>query len=805
MVTLPTIEAYSQEELKHAGRISPAVLHYLSLLDATATSPIDHLRLKRLRAWVETALSVIFAKCSPEESCYSWSIATIAILQQAWSDAELSQENISMISMGKLGALELNLSSDVDLFFVSAEVPEKSVQKKIRNFIQLVSQTTRFGFGHRLDFTIRPGGSTSPVISSLEQMCNHYGNHGETWERSALIRHRVHFGPETLQKDITEFLRKFSYRRHLDLNLFGDLALMRERIRAQHTTKKIVNIKFDAGGIRDLELLVHALQLIHGGKHSSVRTSSTTAALLKLGELGLIDQQSAQVLLNAYWFYRDIENRIQLVDDHHTYDLHTTTSTDFVNASHIEKFRSCAQSTDELIRALLKPYSQENTFLNQADLLKTFESLPAASGDSQVTWERLVKDESKSKTKDRDEQQRRIFLKRFIEVLQACNVDNSLAIFHLEKFIATSKAKASLFTLFNNYDEIVTELAWIFSSSPMISSILIHKPELIDSFLLKSVEIDDSSDESFYSTLQDHKLLAEVIAGSQFLRKRNVEHLTLTLSQTTDTIVSHLLRYLQNKLHLNMDILTLGKWAGRQMGLTSDLDFVMIRKDDSSDPPTKLARRFINFLQSPSSGSALYAIDLRLRPSGNAGPLLSTMGELRDYLESKAQAWERQAYLMNRMLSSGETHTLFAPRTLSKEDRELLVSIQGKLLHFDDSEILLKKSKGALLHTELVLQAACLNKKVFPTTPNVSGLCAALENELSLDLRAQIENNYMLLRTFQQLLVLIGASTETPLTEENKGLQKMCLLTQSTPKVVLDQITNILQKQKALLLQVSAH
>ncbi|MCC6137404.1 MAG: hypothetical protein IT287_02140 [Bdellovibrionaceae bacterium] len=804
MVTLPTIDSYSQDELKHAGRISPAIQHYLSLLNATATTPTDVLRQKRHKAWIETALSIVFEKCSAEASCYSWSVATLDILQQAWSEVGLTNEQICMISMGKLGAMELNLSSDVDLFFVSAEVPEKNVQKKIRTFIQLVSQTTPFGFGHRLDFTIRPGGTTSPVISSLDQMCNHYGNHGETWERSALIRHRVHFGTEALTKDITDFLRKFSYRRHLDLNLFGDLSLMRERIRAQHETQSVVNIKFDAGGIRELELLVHALQLIHGGKHSSVRTSSTTAALVQLGQLGLMDQQSAQLLLNTYWFYRDIENRIQLVEDQHTYDLRTTT-TDFLNSTHISKFRDCAKKTDELISGLLKPYSHSTVFLNPTDLLKTFEQLPTTNEDSQQAWQKLVNDESKSKTKDRDEQQRRLFLRRFIEVLQTCNVDNSLAIFHLEKFIANSKAKASLFTLFNNYDEIVTELAWIFSCSPMISSILIHKPELIDSFLLKSVEIDESSDDTFYDTLQDHKLLAEVIAGSQFLRKRNLEHLTQTLSSTTDTIVSYLLRYLQNKLHIQMDILTLGKWAGRQMGLTSDLDFVMIRKDDSSDPPTKLARRFINFLQSPSSGSTLYSIDLRLRPSGNAGPLLSTTAELKDYLDNKAQAWERQAYLMNRLLSSNQTEALFAARPLSQEDKTLLTSIQVQLLHSNDSEILLKKSKGALLHTELVLQAACLDKKVFPETANVSGLCSALKNNISTHLSAQIESNYMLLRTFQQLLLLIGASTETPLTEENKDLQKMCLITQSTPKVVLAQIADILQQQKDLLLQVSDH
>lgn len=804
MVTVPQLISYSPEELLQASDISPAIRHYLTLIKNTATNPIDIFRQRRHRAWVETALSVIFKRCSAEDSCRHWSMATVDLLQQAWIDCELKDENLCMVSMGKLGAEELNLSSDIDLFFVSQDTPSKTVHRKIRNFIHLVSQTTPYGFGYRMDFTIRPGGTTGPLISTIDQVMNHYGNHGETWERSALIRHRIHFGPDSLKEELSEFLRKFSYRRHLDLNLFGDLALMRERIRAQWTTADIVNIKFDAGGIRELELLVHALQLIHGGKHSSVRTSSTTLALRKLSALGLIDKKSADTLFDAYWMYRDIENRIHLIDDRHTYELHFT-SDGFLSENDKSDFGKCAQKTDALINGLLKPYSGQKIFLTQQELQNSFQQIHTTDAESRTVWDRLINDESRSKTKDRDEQQRRIFLRRFAEVVHTCNVDNALAIVHLEKFIASSKAKASLYTVFNNYDEILSELAWIFSCSPMISSILIHKPELIDSFLIKSVEIDQFSDENFYSTLQDHKLLSEVIAGSQFLRKRNVEDLTKTLSITTDTIVGHLLTYLSKKLHTEMDILTLGKWAGRQMGLTSDLDFVMIRKDDESAAPTKLARRFINFLQSPSSGSTLYSIDLRLRPSGNAGPLLSTLSELKDYMNTKAQSWERQAYLMNRLFSTGETLSLFDPKTLSESDKDLLRSIRQKLLHNNDEEIRLKKSKGALLHTELVLQAACLDRELFVKNPDVSGLCEALKTTCDESLCVEIETNYQLLRTYQQLILLVGGTTDITLTEHHKDFQKMCLITQTTPKVVLLQIESILKRQKFLLESLHAY
>ena len=118
MVSVPELSTYSKEELARAGQISPALSHYLQLLNAPTTNPIDLLRQKRHRAWIETSLSIIFKKTTAEISCAYWSNKTIEVLETAWYQAELNTENICLISMGKLGALELNLSSDVDLFFV---------------------------------------------------------------------------------------------------------------------------------------------------------------------------------------------------------------------------------------------------------------------------------------------------------------------------------------------------------------------------------------------------------------------------------------------------------------------------------------------------------------------------------------------------------------------------------------------------------------------------------------------------------------------------------------------------------------
>jgi [glutamine synthetase] adenylyltransferase / [glutamine synthetase]-adenylyl-L-tyrosine phosphorylase len=798
MVTIPKLESYTTSELIEAGKISPAINYYLQLLEKKTINFVDKLRKKRNEYWLEAALAVVFQRQSAESVCHQWSLDTIEVLKAAWSHTKLDKEKIAIIAMGKLGAMELNLSSDIDLFFVSSDTVEKSQLKKVRQFIQIVSSATPFGYGHRIDLTIRPGGPNSNIISSLEQMHNHYGYHGETWERSALIRHSPLLGDPQLLNECSEFLTKFTYRKHLDLNLFSDLNLMRDRIRAHQIPTEELNIKFHPGGIRELELLVHALQLIHGGRHPVVQTRSTTQALQHLANKKLIDQQSADHLLDAYWFYRDLENRIHLLEDQHTYLVPKTMSS-FINKEMITTFLRYTEETDALINSLLKPYNKGPQFITLSDLSSTYGKLDLDTPEPKEAWDKLIQIGTKSKTKDRDDMQKRIFLNRFVAAVANCNVDNAMAIFHLEKFIANSKAKTSLFALFNSYEELVEELAWIFSCSPLISTILIHRPELIDSFLLKSVEIDKSSEENLYISLQDHKLLSEVICASQFLRKRNIDDLTKTLSTTTDTIISSLLESLQTRFQAKIDILTLGKWAGNRMGLTSDLDFVFIRSEGNIEQQSKMARRFINFLQSPSSGQTLYSIDLRLRPSGNAGPLMSTVEELTTYLNTKGQAWEKQAYLMNRLFSSKETIPLFEPRPLSPEDTESLRNIQTQLLISGDDTLSLKKSRGGLLHTELTLQAACLHLGIFPNVATVLGLTNALSEKLEPNTCHAILANYMLLRTYQQLLILIGGSSSTPVDENQLELQKICKIIQNTPKVVVQHIKNTLNTQRQLL------
>jgi glutamate-ammonia-ligase adenylyltransferase len=195
----------------------------------------------------------------------------------------------------------------------------------------------------------------------------------------------------------------------------------------------------------------------------------------------------------------------------------------------------------------------------------------------------------------------------------------------------------------------------------------------------------------------------------------------------------------------------------------------------------------------------LYHIDLRLRPSGSAGPLLLSVDDLKSYLNQKAEAWERQAYLCHRFLPSSEAAALFTPRPLSTENKQQLRDIQNKLLFDTPASLDLKKNHGGLLHTELTLQLAALDAGVFPATPNVQGLCRVLQAHHSRELCSQIENNYAKLRSHQQLLILISQSAKPRIEVDSHEIDKISSVLQTSPKVLLQTLTDLLFEQKSLL------
>jgi [glutamine synthetase] adenylyltransferase / [glutamine synthetase]-adenylyl-L-tyrosine phosphorylase len=799
MVTLPELKDWSALQLDTARGLSPALARYLTLLETHSAETFpDRLRLRRHEDWCRATLATLFATNSAQEVCSFWSQCTLKTLELAWRQHKLEEENICLITMGKLGALELNLSSDIDIFFVSENEPDKNLIKKIRSFISDIADLRSTGFCYRVDLDLRPGGSSAPLIINFDQMTNHYGYQGETWERVAMIRQKIPLGSPALAAKILTFCQKFSFRRHIDYSLFQDLYSMREKIQNNQISQAVTNIKFRKGGIRDLELLVHSLQLIHGGKNKKLLTSSVAQALEELRLAEHISNEDANTLTSSYWFFREIENKIQCENDQHTYDLGPS---QLVPREQKQLFEKKADQIALIVDQFLRPYQKQSPtdLLSLEAANEEFKKMAGVTPQIEAAWTQLLQTKIQSRAKERDERERQLFLKNVLLALKTCQVDPTLALQHLHQFIVAIKAKTSFFVLLNQHQALLEELIWIFSCSPFLSQILIHRPELVDSFLLKTAEIDLRDEDQFFSSAQDFKLLSDLISSSKFLRNRNVQELTQNLSRTTDTIVLNLLKFLKEKFKSEIHVLCLGKWASRQMGLTSDLDFVFLADETPTEPHLKMARRFIHFLNSPHSGQKIYNIDLRLRPSGNAGPLILTRQELTNYLNLRAEVWERQAYLCQRLLTEETTQPLFNSRELTSEELKKLIDIQTQLLTENRVSYDLKKNYGGLLHTELTLQTVALVQKKFPSTPDIQGLCQIVRDIWGPEIADEIEINYQALRTYQQLLILVSHSSESRIDTASADIQKLCSLLGNHPKVLLQEVSDRLSKQRSLL------
>lgn len=795
MVALTAIKNYSPEEVKSARKISPALDRYLTLLEKPTTDDLADWRKIRHQSWCEATLATITNKHSCEDICKNWSQKTENLLSKIWQHFQLDQEACILIAMGKWGAEELNLSSDIDLIFVSEGEPTAELNKKIRSWIRAVSTVTDFAFCHRVDLDLRPGGKSASLVTSWDHLTNHYGYAGETWERVAMVRLRPLFGPEDLKSKVLSFCTKFAYRKHIDLRLFNDFYLMRERIQ-QNIQEKTLNIKYSAGGIRDLELFIHSLQLIHGGKKIKLKTPSTTEAIREIGQHHLIPIADAQFLLETYWFYRDLENKIHCYEDHHTYELKMIDQ--LISLDDIEKFKKSSQKVNHLLNGFLEPHKPKDSLVSNKDLAKL--ALEAAQRHSIdiATFNEFIERDVRSRTYERDENERRYFLKNCISILNEKSTGVEIALVHLKSFIANIRAKTSLFSLFNSHPKLVEEILWIFSTSPYLSNILIHRPDLVDSYLLKSSDIDSTDESTLCKSIYDFKLVSELIAASAFLRNHHLQALTENLSQTADTICKSTLDFFLKKFPgISIDILTMGKWSAQEMGLKSDLDFVFIADTEPTPQHFKIARRFVHALQSPPSQPQIYSIDLRLRPSGSSGPLLSQMIQLKDYLETKAMIWERQAYLRTRLLSSNHLPQLFNTRPVQNTDKDLLKAIQNKLLNPVSEHIDLKKSFGGLIQTEFTIQILLLTQEKFPTRCDLQTMASEAIPDSAL--AQEILKNYQTLRTYHQLLILIADSPDPTLHREDPSFLKLASHVQQDPVELFKHLSTLLKKQDSLL------
>jgi len=240
-----------------------------------------------------------------------------------------------VLAMGKMGAFELNYSSDIDLIFLFDEslYPDEMYNEVRMAFIRmsrsvnkLINETTGLGYVFRTDFRLRPNPSVTPICLSIDSALGYYESAGRAWERAAFIKARTCAGDLTAGSKFLKKLQPFIWRKHLDFAAIKDAHDIRQQIKANNLNPDASsllgqNIKLIEGGIRDIEFFAQTKQIIAGGRDDTLRASQTLKALKVLAKRGWLESNDLTVLTNAYKFYRTLEHRLQMVNDLQTHDL----------------------------------------------------------------------------------------------------------------------------------------------------------------------------------------------------------------------------------------------------------------------------------------------------------------------------------------------------------------------------------------------------------------------------------------------------------------------------------------------------
>jgi len=738
--------------------MSPALAHYGRLLQ---TPEIDPLHARRHRHWCECAMATFFQRAATATVCEYWSQCADEIVQEAWTQTGLSECEAVLFALGKHGAMELNLSSDIDLMIVAEPSHALDVEKRLRKFQQLLHSPTEFGFCFRLDFDLRPGGKLGPLITSPSQFQDYYWSQGETWERLALVRLRAVAGSKVLEKQILDLARRFSFRKFLDFTLLEDLKAMRAQVHQKGFQRQDheLHIKLEVGGIRDIELFVHSLLVMNGGKMPVLQTRSTEEALNRLGSAGILPAHEVALLKESYWYYRHLENSLQALEDRQTHAL-TDRALKALGLDERGVIEARMKQVDATVSTLLGKVDLAQVHLPQTESAQHawLEELGFSPEVIQQAWGQLMSATALSHKNDRDERARQEFLFAFVSAIAKHKaLDRDLGLRIMVDFVRAMRAKATFFSMLLRSPRLIEDLSRLFCLSPYLGSILASRPELMDHFILQ-VDEDWAPDmEKLLQQMSERKLLTELWSANQFLNDRKLEGLFSRITATADEICLQLLSQLKHEYPDSLvKIIALGKWGGEELGLRSDLDFIFVTPSTPKESDFKVARRFISRLTDPLKGGNLYEVDLRLRPSGQSGMLLIPEDGLHSYWRESAKAWERQAYSRARPLGLKLDKSILIERGLSADELAELKVIRGKLLKAkNESEVDIKYVPGGLLDIEFVAQTALLAHKVHSAPASTLGMIEQLQANVPAWKNAgRLKEIYLELRTFEQMLQL---------------------------------------------------
>ena len=650
-------------------------------------------------------------------------------------DGTVEPAGFAVIAMGKLGGRELNFSSDVDLMYVYTADGETegtaggdgAVTNRITNhqyFIKLaeklsaaIGEKTADGFVFRVDLRLRPEGQRGPLAQSLGGYEIYYESWGQTWERSALIKARPVAGDEEAGREFMERITPFVYRKYLDYGAIAEIGDMKQKINkdVEQKGKTYRDVKLGYGGIREIEFVIQALQLIYAGRDRALREKNALKALHMLSQKGLITYQEHAVLSKAYVFLRTVEHRIQIVDDLQTQTLPSeerelralARSAGYIEGN--KEAESLLRDYTEHTRKVRSIYDDLFAFTGETEAPESPARDYSALLDPETPEQLAVSDLGRLGFSDPGKAYRNLLLLRegpafvhqtprsrklfneifprlFREII--ASPDPDMALNHLESFLAAQGSWEAFQALIEIDASAISVLVAVFANSEYLSRMLVGRPEYLQN-LIESRKTVATGTCAQYTSELDNALqhAADIAEKLDALRRfKHLEEIRIgmadLLSSMQLTTVFHDLSKLAEvcleaalnlamvetgKRHHNagpvagLAIIGLGKLGGRELTYGSDLDILFVYSESRAGASpqgvtvleffSKVAEKTIAYLSTLTREGFVFRVDTRLRATGSKGPLVQSVETYRKYVASQAGTWELQALLRARCVA----------------------------------------------------------------------------------------------------------------------------------------------------------
>ncbi len=677
----------------------------------------------------------------------------------------VERDHFSVVAMGKMGGGELNASSDIDVVYICDPVKAESMES-LQQLAQRVTRTLDReidgDFVFRVDTRLRPYGSAGPMVATLDFLEHYFVAQGRMWERIAWLRARVCSGE--LVADLNDLVTPFVFRRYLDFDAISGMRELHAQLRAEKHDAR--NVKLGRGGIRELEFGVQLRQLLRGGRDSRVRAKSTLDALDAFVNAGYFSSVESSELAAHYRFLRRLEHVLQYRDDRQTQTLPNDSYelgalAEALGADSVDAFEREIAAVREAVAAFFDATLAGTDRVTHGQSPSPTQRAAAAPDVARVANTSFTDPEQVTRyveatlgssrmraipSASRERLQR--LCDRSLEFALATAAPDEAARRTVD-LLAALASRSSYLALMTERPSVLRRVVDLAAASDWAVRYVSTHPLLLDE-LIDARSLAETIDYTawhaeiaralraaggdtelgmdalrHFQQAETFRLLLKDLAG-QFSVEALSDHLSALADACVDATLRHLLSASQLPMHATLTVIAYGKWGSKELGYAGDLDLIFLMPDDAvefRDPLTRVAQKLQNWLTTLTAAGRAYEIDVRLRPDGASGLLLSTVNAFSTYQREKAWTWEHQAITRarfaagNRAIGQRFEHIrndiIALPRDWLKLSAEILEMRERiakehpnreRETHFD-----LKHDRGGLVDMEFAVQALVLH------------------------------------------------------------------------------------------------